>query len=357
MAIIFHEGMSGSGKSYEAVVTQIIPALQAGRAVDVYIEGINHERIAECAELPLERVQDLLKAFTREQVDVIHKSARDNALLVIDEAQNFWPTGRQKLSPELTQFITEHRHRGIDILLMGQVFGDVHKLWRGRITQKNFYLKQDMVGREKHYTCTVYKATMPEKFEKITTRLSNTYDPKYFGTYASVVDDSISTANFKDKRATLLGSTFVRLGLPAAGVALIFGVYGTWNFFHQKPAELKVASAPPSASTALAPPPAGARGSKTFVDDLNARYRARLGMLWIHGGQQLGLVEWWDGDQIRERLTFAEIAMLGTTVEVRGNLVKVGATWATPWRPIRGSLDVSAVGTAPGAALASALPR
>lgn len=44
--LIFHEGLPRSGKSYEAMVRHIIPALQKGRHVWAYIEGLNHARIA-----------------------------------------------------------------------------------------------------------------------------------------------------------------------------------------------------------------------------------------------------------------------------------------------------------------------
>lgn len=365
MAIIFHEGMSGSGKSYEAVVTQIIPALQAGRAVDVYIEGINHQRIAECAELPLDRVQDLLISFTREQVTVIHQSARDNALVVIDEAQNFWPTGRQKLDPNLTQFITEHRHRGIDILLMGQVFGDVHKLWRGRITQKNFYLKQDAVGRENHYTCTVYKATAPERFEKISTKLSNTYDPKYFGTYASVVDDSISTANFKDKRATLLGSTFAQYGVPAVVACLVLGGYGTYRFFKPKAETQATATAAqtpaPAASQAVPYDPAPAKAKKTYVAKLNEDARIRLDWLVIDShGTPHGIIAWYkEGGTVFERLNLDQLRMLGATIVfMDATMVKVDDAIATQW-PLqttpRPATPAPSIGGDLGKAVASAL--
>jgi zona occludens toxin len=57
MAILFYEGLPGAGKSYEAMATQIIPFLQKGREVVAYIEGLDHERIAVAADMPVERVR------------------------------------------------------------------------------------------------------------------------------------------------------------------------------------------------------------------------------------------------------------------------------------------------------------
>ena len=45
--IIFHEGLPRSGKSYEAMVKHVLEALKQGRKVFAYVEGLNHEKIAE----------------------------------------------------------------------------------------------------------------------------------------------------------------------------------------------------------------------------------------------------------------------------------------------------------------------
>ena len=133
MSIIFHGGLPRSGKSFEAMVHKIIPALQKGREVVAYIEGLNFERIAEASGLPLDRVQALLHPLTRDDMRSVTEGqgryqitkdgpwlekTRDNALHIFDEAQNWWPN-RHKPSEQLTQFVTEHGHRGIDIVLMG----------------------------------------------------------------------------------------------------------------------------------------------------------------------------------------------------------------------------------------------
>ncbi len=111
--LIFHEGLPGSGKSYEALISHIIPRLKDGRTVDAYVEGLNFEKIAELCEITIEECQERLKQITREEVLNIHNHVRDKSLVIIDEAQNFWPNGRGKLAQPIIQFITEHRHRGL----------------------------------------------------------------------------------------------------------------------------------------------------------------------------------------------------------------------------------------------------
>ncbi|MBC8674249.1 hypothetical protein H2136_19655 [Aeromonas hydrophila] len=105
--------MPGSGKSYEALISHIIPRLKDGRTVDAYVEGLNFEKIAELCEITIEECQERLKQITREEVLNIHNHVRDKSLVIIDEAQNFWPNGRGKLAQPIIQFITEHRHRGL----------------------------------------------------------------------------------------------------------------------------------------------------------------------------------------------------------------------------------------------------
>ncbi|WP_301886134.1 zonular occludens toxin domain-containing protein [Pseudomonas aeruginosa] len=60
MAIEYHEGLPGAGKSYEAVVFHIIPALKSRRSVVTNIRGMNYERLSELTGEPLEMIKLLL---------------------------------------------------------------------------------------------------------------------------------------------------------------------------------------------------------------------------------------------------------------------------------------------------------
>lgn len=343
--IIFHEGLPRSGKSYEAMVLQIIPALQKGRPVDMYLEGPDSRnpdcpfmaKIAEVAEMPLARVFELVRSIPEAEVRRFHEVTRDNSLIVLDEAQDFWPTGRQKLDDATTKAITQHGHRGQDILLMGQVFTDVHKLWRGRVSQKNHYLKLDAVGLEARYSVEVAKARRPERFEKVTFNPKGVYDPKYFGTYKSHVSTDIQTENFKDARANVKNTFFVQWTLPIAGGLFLWGCWFIYGYFNPTvpPKGTPIAGASPGASAVVVapppPPPPVAKQAKSVVEQWNEKYRPRLSFMFQRGGAHVGAVEWYDGDVVRERLTFVELVIMGATVEVKGSLVQVAGTWVTPW--------------------------
>lgn len=335
--ILFHEGLPGSGKSYEAVARVICKALKDGRPVDAYIEGLDLARIAEAAEVPLDQVEQLLIPMERGDVLTWYKVARRNALVVLDEAQNFWPTGRQRLDDAITQAVTEHRHLGQDILLMGQSHKDVHVLWRRRIDKLYVFTKADAIGLDQRYTVATLKATRPEKFERVSFSTQK-YDPRWFGSYASVVDGDVQTENYKDDRANILKGKFFRLVVPATVVACIGGALVLYDFFNPDQVEPSAAAKPasPPASVAGAPPVAvSARRApvqpSNFIAELHEKYRPRLAWHYAHAGKEEGLIEWWDDDQLRETLTFRQIRYLGADAFAVHGLARIGDRWVTAW--------------------------
>lgn len=219
--IIFHEGLPGAGKSYETCVEHIIPSLMKGRKVYAYIEGLNHEKFSEVTLLPLPIVQTHLIQIEREQVKEIYKHVEKDSLVVIDELQNFWPSTREKPTEELSKFVTEHRHLGLDIVLMGQDIRDCHTIWRRRVEQKTVYTKLTAVGRDKSYKWVVHRAVSGEKFQKISSGTKN-YQKKYFGLYASYEAGTSNTATYKDKRAVIWNNPMMKIGIPIFLIILYF---------------------------------------------------------------------------------------------------------------------------------------
>lgn len=378
MSILFFEGLPRAGKSYEAMVTQIIPALQKGREVVAYIECLDYEKIAAVAGLQLERVQELLHQLTRDDMRNVEttdergrkvlvdgpwiRKTRDNALHVFDEAQNWWPN-RHKASDALTQFVTEHGHRGIDILLMGQSLPDVLALWRRRVEQRLTFEKLTALGAENRYQVTVYKGRGNDEFTKVGST-ANKYDKKYFGTYASHVSTETNTANYVDPRIKVWNSPAIKWGIPIALGLLIWGGGKTWSFFHPEPAKpATVAPAAPgipaSANRGVVPPPPARPASapaapkpadlrtpqEKYLAGLSDKGRIRLAGMMDMRGQVTGVVEWLDGGtHVTERTTFDQLRALGVKIEVihQAALLRLG-DWqalATPW-PLESPTKVS----------------
>lgn len=370
MSILFFGGLPRAGKSYEAMVTQIIPALQRGREVVAYIEGLNFERIAEASGLAVERVRELLHPLTREDMRNVEfeergrkiamdgpwiSKTRDNALHVFDEAQNWWPN-RHKASEQLTQFVTEHGHRGIDILLMGQALSDVLKLWRNRVEQRLEFEKLTALGMENRYQVTIYKGRGGDEYTKVGSQV-NSYDKKYFGTYASHVAESTNTLNYVDARVKVWNNPAVKWGLLAAVGLLVWGASKTWSFFHPadaaaqaKPAQAGAVVATPAlpgqvapvrAVPASVPPPVVEKRDtrsvqERYLADLSGKGRVRLAGIMRGKDGTAGVVEWVTGtSMVVERTTFDQLRALGVQVEVvhQAAYLKLGE-WqaiATQW--------------------------
>jgi len=228
--IIFHEGLPGSGKSYEAAVNQIIPALKKGRHVYAYIEGLNRVKFAQVTALPLERVTELLHQITKEQVRDIQNHVQNDAMVVIDELQDFFPVTKTALDDGITEFVTQHRHRGIDIVCMGQDHRDCHLLWKRRIDSLITFVKRDAVGMPNAYTWTTHKL-YAGKFKKLRSG-KGTYDKKYFGLYASHSDGVSSIDAHVDDRTNVFKSALFKSWFPLFGVVLAYAIYYLWGYMH-----------------------------------------------------------------------------------------------------------------------------
>jgi len=228
--IVCHEGLPRSGKSYEALVNQIIPALLKGRKVFAYLKGLDHEKIADVIEKPLDIVKGLLIQVTKEQVYVIHSIVEDDSLVVIDELQDFFPSYERKMTPEITEFVTQHGHRGIDIVVMGQAKEDFNILWRRRIDTSIYFIKRDAVGDYSSYTWITYKQNKG-KFVKVRNGKGK-YDAKYFGLYASHNDGVEAIDTHVDDRVNILKSSAFKIWLPLFGVLLLFAIYYLYSVFH-----------------------------------------------------------------------------------------------------------------------------
>lgn len=236
--IVFHEGLPRSGKSYEACVFHIIPALLAGRRVVTNIEGINHEQFAKLTELPLAMVRQFLVCVHVEgdvdaMKEAIYRETQKNDLVVIDEIQNLFPSEREKLTPEWTRYITEHGHDGMDIVLMGQDRRDCHNLWRRRIQRVITFKKMTALGRNGSYAWACLEAVGVEKFKQVTAGTRD-YESKYFGLYKSFTDGTTHKEAYVDKRATVWNHWGFRFGIPLVVVALAFAGKHLYEFFTPK---------------------------------------------------------------------------------------------------------------------------
>lgn len=338
--LIFHEGLPGSGKSYEALISHIIPSIKKGRKVFARINGLNYEKIAELTERTVEEVQQLLIHVPEEHVLEIHEHVENDSMVIIDELQNFFPTGRGKLSDGITKFVTEHRHRGLDIVAMGQNLPDVHNLWRRRTQRKIQFLKLDMVGQENRYKWTAYQGAPNAKgdisFTKIKSGIRK-YEKKYFGSYASHQSDTENTENYGDDRLNLFKTKTFTTVIPIFLVLCGFAIYYLTSFFDaDKASEPELAEVnevqnyQPQNTLANKPAyeqvkPKSNEHGFDFLRDLNEKYESKItylderrGIVWDF------IVVWYDETgKTMDRMIYSDFRSLGYKVTYEGYGVKI----------------------------------
>ncbi|WP_283149423.1 zonular occludens toxin domain-containing protein [Silvimonas soli] len=345
----FHEGLPGHGKTWEAVVYHILPAISKQRKVFTNIRGMDHGKVSELTGVHVDRVSELLVQIEWDDTRRIDKLVENDALVVIDELQDFWPAKGQ-VSPEITEFVTQHRHRGLDLVAMGQDLRDCHALWKRRVENKVVFVKQSALGRDHKYAWTMFKAKGPEKFQKINNG-TREYEPRFFGVYKTKRDDATNMEHYKDDRANLLKTKFFRFQLPLVFIMAGVAVWYLWGFFHKSPVHVApknqerayvvnspkapAVSAQPAnlavvPATAVASAASSVAVAKTDANeaykpeqypvDLFQKYRPRLAAMiegTFNGRHRVeGRIEVMDDSfHVKEEFTFKQLAEMGWSVQ------------------------------------------
>lgn len=366
MAISFHEGLPGAGKSYEACVFHILPALKKHRKVITNIRGVNHQKFAELLDEPVELIELLLiyvepaeqdgpTEDVQRCINAFADNTPDNALIVWDEIQDYFPSGNYKLPLNQQKFWTEHRHRGLDIVIMGQDRDDVHKIIRSRIRDVVYFLKLEAVGLDNRYKWAIFQKQEKGKFIKTGSGVRK-YDSKYFGLYMSHRREGVKAGVYTTKRTNLItNSKMLIIGPPLMIAALIWAFFNLKAFFYGEKTDVQTAqravsepvqvesttqvenydglvNPPPAAAEPVAdvvaatpdkqpPAPINAAADKYF-ESMAAAYRLRLmaTIAWDReGGDSGAIVELLDSSlHVKERFSEVEIEALGWDVEHHG---------------------------------------
>ena len=346
--LIFHEGMPRQGKSYASMKDHIIPALKRGRKVYARLNGADDP---DCRA----KVADLC-GFSKEELDEryiplseedclklwLYKFDKD-ALIVLDEPQNFWPQQRAQLNPELIKFITEHGHHGWDILLMGQLLKDVHRMWVNRVNRKIQFQKKDALGKPNDYKWTMFQGKPGNdgnvKFTEVM-KGDDTYEEQYFGTYKSHSDGTENFEAYDDSRVVIWNHPMFKKWLPIFGVVLLCALGYLVYFFRGgmapsarpvKVTETVTTSGPNQPETSVTRVITGesqkVKDSKKsgqladnddesdYIAKLSKEHKIRLGLV-MHTSKGVRVVVEWrdDSNRVIESLQAPELEALGWRV-------------------------------------------
>ena len=189
-------GKPGGGKSYEAVVSHIIPVVTKDR-----------RKVVTNLPLNIDRFCNIYGEFCRDLIEVIdgqfHNyggekpfSKREHFLqyedwqnekgqrvyFFIDECHLAMPT--QGTDKELTEFFSLHRHHGFDIMLITQNFRKINRDIKDMIVNHYRAIKKSMMGQDHKYILKVHDGAVSSNASVVATH-EREYEKKFFSFYQS----------------------------------------------------------------------------------------------------------------------------------------------------------------------------
>lgn len=237
-------GVSGSGKTYEAVVYHILPALASGRKVITNLPVVA-EKIAEIepgyAQLlhlvrpkkPGDRVFSTIEYYGDEWR---HPDTGAGPLYVIDECHKALPRGATVR--EVEEWYAEHRHEAADVLLITQSYGKISKAICDNVQLVYRVRKNIALGSDKSYTRKVQDGIRGE----VMNTSIRTYKPRYFPLYISHTRGGGAETMASDVRPIWKHWSFIGVGFCALVLVLLVATKGVsiFNPFHHEPTVAKV---------------------------------------------------------------------------------------------------------------------
>lgn len=280
MAINAYTGLMGSGKSYEAVSSVIVPAINTGRRVVTNIDGIDGEAIrAYCIDkLKTDPMQ--LGEVISVSNDQVHQAdflphgtdmvtiCQPGDLICIDEAWRFWGT-EGKPSNEHRIFFREHRHyihpdSGVscDLALMVQDISDLHRTLKVVVELTTRTVKLKKLGMNRSYRVELYEGYRLNKKTQFKV-INKRYDSAVFPLYSSYSGGQ-GNEQAMDKRQNVFSSRL--LWLFVLGILGMFSLsaYFLMGFFTAPDADTLTESLPstpaygvgiPAVAPPVLPPP------------------------------------------------------------------------------------------------------
>lgn len=216
------EGVPGSGKSYYAVSERFLKWLRAGRRIYIYVDGLYTDKLAVFEGRTEEELKRQITIWNSpEEVRAGLPNVEPGSSVLIDEVQTVFRS-KEKTDPDLLRWLETHRHRGIDIVLMCQQYGQVTLGVNRLIETTTKFRRLDRFGLKNRYQAAV--RGNPEEVEVIR-MFTGKYEPKLYAYYASYSSAAIRESQ---RGGTILKSPTVIVGLLGLIVAGAFFSSGQW---------------------------------------------------------------------------------------------------------------------------------
>ena len=216
------EGVPGSGKSYYAVSERLLKWVRAGRRVYVFVDGFYLDRLAlfEGVEMAVLEKQITLW-LSGEDVKAGLLQVEPGSAVLIDEVQTVFRS-KDKTDPALLRWLETHRHRGIDLVLMCQQYGQVTLGVNRLVEATTKFRRLDRFGLKNRYQASV--RGNPEEVDVIR-MFSGKYEPTLYAYYSSY---SSATVRETARGGSILKSPTLLVGGLGLVVAVGWFAFGGW---------------------------------------------------------------------------------------------------------------------------------
>ena len=216
------EGVPGSGKSYYAVSERLLKWVRAGRRVYVFVDGFYLDRLALFEGMEITVLQQQITLWqSGEEVKAGLLDVEPGSAVLIDEVQIVFRS-KDKTDPQLLRWLETHRHRGIDLVLMCQQYGQVTLGVNRLVEATTKFRRLDRFGLKNRYQASV--RGNPEELEVIR-MFSGRYEPKLYAYYSSYASASVRETA---RGGSMLKSPTLLIGLLGLFVAVAWFAFGGW---------------------------------------------------------------------------------------------------------------------------------
>jgi zona occludens toxin (predicted ATPase) len=213
--------------------------VRAGRRVYVFVDGFYLDRLALFEGVELTVLQQQITLWhSGEDVKTGLLDVEPGSAVLIDEVQTVFRS-KDKTDPLLLRWLETHRHRGIDLVLMCQQYGQVTLGVNRLVEATTKFRRLDRFGLKNRYQASV--RGNPEELEVIR-MFSGKYEPKLYAYYSSYAS---ATVRETARGGSILKSPTLLVGILGLLVAVAWFAFGGW-LSGVKPA--------PAAAVAMLPP-------------------------------------------------------------------------------------------------------
>lgn len=231
MSILAYVGLPGSGKSYNVVAHQIIPALKDGRVVVTNIK-LHMELVHEM--FPLADVRDFPIEKVLAEPDLVEELAPAGCVLIIDELWRLFPAGLKvnNVPESFKSLLAEHRHRvdvqgrSMQIVYVTQDLAQIGHFARQLVEQTFLHTKLGHLGASGSFRVRVFHGPVtgpnPGKNSELRYFLGR-YQPQIYRLYQSHTMSESATAGADESMVDKRGNIWRRPGIWIAAAICVIG--------------------------------------------------------------------------------------------------------------------------------------